>query len=385
MESGDAERGQINNIPRQPLPRGCPLESAEHLADPRMQPYRRSDPAGEMSTPAFRVLVTANAFRENAPASEASMRQAGGEVVYPPRMGPLSVDELLPWLRGVDVVIASTDPYNDPVLSQCPRLRAVVRWGTGYDAVDVGACSRHGVVAVNTPGHNVNAVADHALALMLAVARDLPTQFAVIARGEWAEVRGAELAGKTVGLIGFGAIGRAVARRLRGFDCQLLVHDPYAATEALAAVEAVRVELSKLVERSDFVSLHAALTPESRGILSAELLGRMKRTAYVINTARGPLIDEDALVAALRTGAIAGAGLDAYATEPLASDHPLRALPNCVATPHTAFNTTESAAGTNAAVAAAVLQVMRGVLPATTLNPDVVRSPAYRNALPLLD
>ncbi len=327
---------------------------------------------------AFTNVVTADAFRTCAPLSEEPLKAAGITVRYSVRMGPMPEAELVAALEGADAVIASTDPYVENVLAASPQLQVVVRWGTGYDSVDLAACTRHGVLACNTPGLNVNAVADHALLLMLGSTRHLSRQLALIRDGGWAEVRGAELHGKTVGLVGCGAIGRAVARRLRGFDCRLLAADPMLDPETAEQLGVKRVTLGQLLTQSDFVSLHAALTPESRGLIGEAQLRSMRPTAYLINTARGPLVDDKALVRALTEGWIAGAAVDTYTVEPLAADHALRHLPNCLATPHSAFNTTEAVVATNAAVARAVLAVARGERPDHVLNPDVLASPRLR-------
>jgi phosphoglycerate dehydrogenase-like enzyme len=334
--------------------------------------------------PLFRLLVTADAFRASGAAAEAPVRAAGGEVTYPARMGPLPADELAHWLRDADAVVAASDPYTAAVLEACPRLRAVVRWGTGCDTVDLAACTRHGVAACNAPGLNVEAVADHVLAVMLALARRLSRQIEVMRCGGWEEIRGTELFGKTVGLVGFGAIGRAVARRLRGFDCRVLAHDPLLSTDAVRSGGAEPATLEDLFSRSDYVSLHAALTPESRGMVSAALLARMKPSAFFINAARGALVDEEALVRALQERRIAGAAVDCFTTEPPAPDSPLRRLPNCLATPHSAFNTEEASAATNRAVAEQVLAVLRGERPRFALNPEVFDLPQFRGRTPLL-
>ena len=329
-----------------------------------------------MSAPT--VLITANAFLESAPASEVPLHAAGVRIVYPERMGPLTAEELVPSLREADAVIASGDPYNAPVLDACPRLRVIVRWGTGYDTVDVAACTERGIVACNAPQLNVQAVADHVLAVMLAIARQLPRQIAVMRGDGWEEIRGVELYGKAVGILGFGAIGRAVGRRARGFDCKLLAYDPHLPPEAFAREGAEAVDLPTLFSESDFVTINAALTPETRGLVTESLLRRMKPTAYFINAARGPLVDEEALARALREGWIAGASVDAFVQEPLPPGNLLRHLPNCLATPHSAFNTVEAAAATNAAVAEQVLAVLRGERPRFPLNPEVFDLPQLR-------
>lgn len=319
----------------------------------------------------FTLLVTANAFRESGAEAEAPVRAAGGTILYPHRMGPLPPEELIPYLRDADAVVAASDLYNAPVLAACPRVRVVVRWGTGYDTVDLGACTEAGVVACNTPGLNVESVADHVFALMLGLARRLPRQVDVMRSGEWVEVRGVEVFRKTLGLVGFGAIGKAVARRARGFECRVLAYDPLLSPEAIRPHGAEPADLETLFSSADWVSLHASLTPESRGLVSAQLLGLMKPDAYFINAARGPLVDEAALVDALESGRIAGAAVDAFCEEPLPADHPFRRLPNCLPTPHSAFNTREAVAATNRAVVEQVLAALRGERPGFILNPEV--------------
>ncbi|MCC2673016.1 MAG: D-isomer specific 2-hydroxyacid dehydrogenase [Armatimonadetes bacterium] len=237
--------------------------------------------------PAFTLLVTANAFRESGEAAERPVYEAGGEILYPPRMGPLPPEELIPYLQQADGVVAAGDPYNAAVLSACPRLRALVRWGTGYDTVDIAACTELGIVACNTPGLVVQAVADYVIAAMLSLARRLPYQISSMRDGGWEEVRGVEVYRKTLGLIGFGAIGKAVARRAQGFDCRLLAYDPHLAPEAIRALGAEPVDLPTLFSEADFVSVHASLTPETRGMVGEDLLRRMKPTAYFINAGCG--------------------------------------------------------------------------------------------------
>jgi phosphoglycerate dehydrogenase-like enzyme len=319
----------------------------------------------------FVVLVTANAFRESAPEAELPIREAGGEVVYPQRMGPLPAEELIPYLQGADAVIAASDPYTGPILDACPRLRVIARWGTGYDAVDVEACTERGVVVCNAPGFNVEAVADHVFAVLLSLARRLPHQMALMRSGGWEEVRGVQLWRKTLAIIGFGAIGKAVARRAAGFECRVLAHDPLLPPDAIRERGAEPADLERLFSEADFITLHAALTPSSRGMIGEALLRRMKPTAFFVNAARGPLVDEDALCRALREGWLAGAAVDAFTEEPLPPDHLLRHLPNCLATPHSAFNTIEAAEAINRAVVEEVLAVLRGDRPRFALNPEV--------------
>jgi D-3-phosphoglycerate dehydrogenase len=322
----------------------------------------------------FRVLVTANAFVESGEAAARPLVEAGADVIASPRPGPLPVPELLRCLEGFDAVIASSDPYTREVLMASPRLQMIARWGVGVDNIDLDAATELGIAAANAPGATTQAVADYTFAMMLALARHLIPARELMQAGGWGEFRGVDLWRKCLGLVGFGAIGRAVARRAAGFDMTVLAFDPGLTPDAITACGAQAVSLDELLARADFVSLHAAVTPDSAGLIDAAALRAMKPTAYLINAARGRLIDEAALLRALQEEWIAGAALDVYTHEPLPPDDPLRRLPNCLALPHNAFNTVETAAAVNQAVVANVLAVMRGDLPPGLVNPGVGRS-----------
>jgi phosphoglycerate dehydrogenase-like enzyme len=326
-----------------------------------------------------RLLVTARAFWDNGEAAEDTLRAAGFEVAHSPTPGPYSADALAPLLEPFDAVIAGNDSYTEALFAACPRLVVVSRWGIGTDAVDLEAAARAGVVVTNTPGTTTEAVADYTFALMLGIARRIAEGDGLMRAGGWGELPGTLVRGKTLGLVGFGQIGQAVARRAAGFDMHVLAHDPYEErSNAEGRPPAEFVSLDDLLARSDFVSLHAAVTAETRGMFGAEQLGRMRPTAYLINTARGALVQEDALVEALSAGRIAGAALDVYGAEPLASDHPLRSAPRCLLTPHNAFNAVETARATSMKAAENVLDIWRGERPPTVRNPAVWESPALR-------
>jgi phosphoglycerate dehydrogenase-like enzyme len=323
----------------------------------------------------FRVLVTANAFMESGETAAGPLIEAGAEIVPAPRAGPLPEEELRSCLEGFDAVIASSDPYNRAVLTASPRLRLIARWGVGIDNVDLAAASDLGVAVANTPGLTTEAVADYTFAMMLALARRICPARELMATGGWGEFRGVDVFGKRLGIIGFGAIGRAVARRAAGFSMTLLAHDPGMPAQAIVAAGARPTSLPDLLSAADFVTLHAALIPDTARMMGEAAFRRMKPTAYLINAARGGLIDEEALLRALQEGWIAGAALDVYTDEPLPSAHPLRRLPNCLSLPHNAFNSAETAAAVNRAVVDNVLAVMRGDLPPGLVNPDLKSRP----------
>jgi glyoxylate reductase len=248
--------------------------------------------------------------------------------VWPERMPP-GGEELLRRAPGLDGLLSMlTDPVDAGFIAAAPRLRAISNYAVGVDNVDLEAATARGIPVGNTPGVLTDSTADLALALMLGVARRLVEADAYVRRGEWRTwepdlLLGHDLHGATVGIVGLGRIGRAVARRLEGFEC-----------EVLHTSRSGGVPLEELLERSDFVTLHAPLSPGTRGLIDDGALARMKPTAYLVNTARGPLVDTAALARALHAGQIAGAALDVTDPEPLPGDHLLLDAPNLIVLPH---------------------------------------------------
>ncbi len=323
---------------------------------------------------ARRVLATASAFWHHGQAGEAALRAAGFEVSPSPRPGAYAADELIPLLDGVDAVVAAVDAYTAAVFAACPQLKIVSRWGIGIDSIDLDAATAAGVVVTNTPGTTTEAVADYAFALLLASARRVVEGEQAVRAGLWAELTGPLVCGKTLGLVGYGQIGRAVARRAAGFGMTVLAYDPY----QTAADGAELVPLERLLAESDFISLHAAVTPETRGLIDARALALVKPSAHLINTGRGALIDDAALCAALHEGRLAGAALDVFSAEPLPADHPLRDAPRCLLTPHTAYNATEAAVDTSSMAADNILRLAQGQPGAAVCNPEVLSAANLR-------
>jgi phosphoglycerate dehydrogenase-like enzyme len=327
------------------------------------------------------VLVTARTLDVDIVGRRALelLEAAGCRLVHPPKRGPLKEAELLPLLRGVDAVFASMDQFTPAVLAseEASTLKQISRWGVGYDAIDVPAATRQGIVVSYTPGLLNDAVADYAMALLFAVARRVHEGHLTMRQGTWASAWGHDIAGKTLGIIGCGRIGQTVARRVSGFDMRVLGFDvaPNAEAERLG-IEFV--PLDRLLAESDFVSLHAALTPETRGLLGEAQLRRMKPSAYLINTARGVMVDEAALVKALGEGWIAGAALDAFINEPLPAEHPFRSTPNLLVTPHQASFGYDSGARVSEAAAQAIVDLQGGRRPRWVVNPDVFAAPTLR-------
>ena len=271
-------------------------------------------------------------------------------------------DELLRRIAGVDGVLTLlTDKVDDEFLDAAgPQLKVVSNYAVGFDNIDVAACARRGIPVGNTPGVLTDTTADLAFALMMAAARRLPEGDRYVRAGSWKTwgpllLLGPDVHGATIGIVGFGRIGQAVARRAQGFGMQILYHDleplPPSVTDPLGATF---LPLQELLPRSDFVSLHVNLSPVTRHLINAETLGMMKRTAVLVNTSRGPVVDQVALAAALRDGVIWAAALDVTDPEPIPMDDPLVGLDNCLIVPHIA-SASRTTRGKMAAMAAANL------------------------------
>src|SRR5438309_4061984 len=241
------------------------------------------------------------------------------------------------------LVVRSATRVTDELLSHARRLRVIGRAGVGVDNIDLDAATRRGILVMNTPGGNAPSVAEHALALMLSMARSIPQLNASMHAGKWEKsgAAGAELRGKTLGLIGLGRVGAEVARRARALEMRVLAYDPYVSAERAAEWGAELVPLAELLPQSDYVSLHTALSPATERMINAETLKQMKSGARLVNAARGELVDEAALAEALRAKHLAGAALDVFAVEP-PRNSPLLQMPNVIATPHVGGSTAEA-------------------------------------------
>lgn len=316
-------------------------------------------------------MVFAAPFVRHEPGAGQPLRDAGVEIVHGPTDRCPEPAELIDLLGGCSASIASNESYTAEVFGALPDLKTVARWGVGYDNIDLQAATEHGVIVTNTPGRVTQSVADQAFCLMLALARRLPEQQEVARSLNWRHVEGTELWGKTLGIVGFGSIGRAVAERARGFSMRVLAYDPQMNAWEAGRLGVEPVDLDALLAEADVVTLHAALTEGSRGIIGEQQLRAMKPGAFLINCGRGGLVDQPALVRALQEGWIAGAGLDVTEPEPPEPGDPILNAPNTIMTPHNSSMTAESAARVNATVCENVLDVLEGRRPRFVVNPQV--------------
>jgi phosphoglycerate dehydrogenase-like enzyme len=320
---------------------------------------------------ARRVLVTAGVARHEM-VRIGGLADAGLRVVERFDLDDIADhSKLVAGLEGAWATIAGSEAYPRDLLDQTGSLRAIARWGSGYDRIDVGAATERGIAVITVPGANADPVADYALLLMLACVRRLRTVEAAVRDGAW---RMPDLAGDltsaTVGVVGLGSIGRAVVRRLRGFDCRILGNDPDA---DLAHFREMGVELSSLPEllsRSDIVTLHAPLTSSTKALIGARELALMRSGAILVNTSRGELVDEDALVSALEGGHLGGAGLDVFTHEPIPASDRLLRFDNVIVSGHIASFTRLAARRTADTVVEGLLGAARGSLPTGCINPE---------------
>ena len=317
------------------------------------------------------VLVTPTTFGMQDPALRSELEQTVGDVRYSPEKRPLTASELTSLVNGIDGWIAGLDEIDASVIAAADRLKVIARYGVGFDRVDVAAATQRGIVVTNTPGANSAAVAELTIGLMLALARRVCQANQAVRSGQWPRISGVGLAGKTVGLVGFGSIGQEVARRLSSFGCRVLVADPYVSPKEVSACGAIWMSLDELLPVSDFVCLHAAATPVTSGIVDESFLRKMKPGAYLVNTARGELIDEAAVGHAIESGRLQGVALDCFRKEPPGTEHPLLRLPQVIVTPHTGAHTDEAVTAMGRMALDACLAVLRGQRPAHVVNPDV--------------
>lgn len=290
-------------------------------------------------------------------------------------------EAILQQAHDADGIIVSSSPITRRVMSGLRKLKVVVRTGVGYDVIDVPAATELGVIAVNVPDLWVREVANHALALLLAWNRKIIDLDREVRSGVWQSrvpgVVGA-LHGETIGIVGLGNIGSAFARRVKALEMHVIAYDPHVSDAHFAALGVERVSLEELAARADYVSVHCLLNAETRGIINETFLRGMKPTACLINTSRGPVVDEQALICALQEGWLAGAALDVREQEPPAKDSPLSTMDNVIITPHAAYFSTQAVGQIPRRCGEEVARVLSGQRPLHVVNPQVYDASTLR-------
>jgi D-3-phosphoglycerate dehydrogenase len=317
------------------------------------------------------VLVGPADYATLCPTGRRMLIDAGIQLVENPYDRPLEPEELIAIAPNITGAIVGVEQWDSSLLDAAGGLRILTKLGVGVDNIDLSAARQRGVDVTNAPGGNANAVAELALGLMIAVLRSIPQMHTSARQGTWERRVGPELTGKTVGLVGFGAIGRLLARRLAGFDVELIAWDPYPDADAASSLGVRLVELDEVFSSADLLSLHVPALPSTRHLVGERTLALMKPSAYLINTARGALVDENALVAALDGGRLAGAALDVFEVEPVPLGHPLTRHPRTVTTSHGAADSVEAYEAIGVINATAIIDALAGRTARHIVNTEV--------------
>ena len=321
----------------------------------------------------FKVYVIQGRGERDYADCQTALDRVPAQLISLPFIGDAA--EVIARTRDADALIISSSPVSRRVMESLEGVQAVMRTGVGYDVIDVPAATELGVVVINVPDIWIREVANHALALLLAWNRRIVTLDREVRGGTWSgRVLGAvtgSLHGETVGIVGLGNIGSAFARRIAALETHVIACDPYVDDARFKTLGVERVDLPTLAARADYVSVHALLNAETRGLLNEAFFRRMKPTACLVNTSRGPVVDEAALARALREGRLAGAALDVFEEEPLAADSPLRRLDNVILTPHAAYFSSPAVAQVPKRCGEEIARVLLKERPLNVVNPEV--------------
>ena len=273
------------------------------------------------------------------------------------------------------IVVSCFTKITSKIINSAKKLKAIIKYGVGVDNINIDEATKRGVLVINCPEYGSETIADHAFSLIACLSRNVIKIDRNMRKKGWfwpnPEYMGTDIFGKTLGIIGFGRIGKAMAKRAKGFSMKVIVFDPYIDDETVTQFDVKRVNLDGLLELLDFLSIHCILTPETRGLIGEAELKRMKNDAYLINVSRGEIIDEDALIKALRNGWIAGAGLDVFNDEPLNVNHPLLSFENVIITPHLAWYTKGASKRLEMEAFQRIIEVIDGKIPKNVKNTDV--------------
>ncbi|HMN27298.1 MAG TPA: C-terminal binding protein [Caldilineaceae bacterium] len=314
-----------------------------------------------------KVLIAYSGFGDLAVEQEV-LRRIDAEIIH---TGDLTSPQSLAAVKTADALMVALEKVSAEIIASMTRCRVISRAGTGLDSIDIAAATAHGVWVAYVPDYSIDEVSTHAISLLLSLARGVVPLVQATRSGQWnSQLSGPvyRLKGKTLGVAGFGRIGQAAAEKGKGLGLNVLAYDPYLDGAAAARIGVQAVDLETLTRQSDFISLHMPLNEATHQFVNADFLAQMKPTAYLINAARGPLIDEAALLAAQRSGQIAGAGLDVLTVEPPAPDHPLLHEPRILVTPHSAWYSEEAKIDLRTRCAEEVVRVLNGEKPRSPVN-----------------
>ena len=321
----------------------------------------------------FKVYVIQGRGERDYADCQTALGRVPAQLISLPFIG--DADEVIARTRDADALIISSSPVTRRVMEALEGVKAVMRTGVGYDVIDVPAATELGVVVINVPDIWIREVANHALALLLAWNRKIVTLDREVHAGTWSSrVPGSvtgSLHGETVGIVGLGNIGSAFARRIAALETRVIACDPYVDDAKFKTLGVERVDLPTLAARADYVSVHALLNAETRGLINEAFFRRMKPTACLVNTSRGPVVDEGALVRALQEGKLAGAALDVFEEEPLAADSPLRRMDNVILTPHAAYFSSPAVAQVPKRCGEEIARLLLKERPINVVNPEV--------------
>jgi phosphoglycerate dehydrogenase-like enzyme len=319
--------------------------------------------------PTVLIAIPSNYFVTRDPTPREKLEAAGWTIRETTDSSHNTEDGLIAALDGVDATVAGGEPYTRRVLSAAKSLKHVARWGVGFDSVDLEAATEEGVLATTSQGGNDWGVADHAVALMLGLGHLLVPNHLTMMQAGWGRAIGDDLWRQKVGIVGLGRIGKGVAQRVHGFEAEILAYEPYPDRAFCEQYNVRLVSAEQLFRESDYITLHLPLSTETHHFANAERLALMKPTAFLVNTARGGLVDEDALYAVLTSGQIAGAGLDVREQEP-PTDRRFDTLPNVILSPHTAGITHQTVSAMSHMAVDSILSAWRGESPQGLLNPS---------------
>lgn len=326
-----------------------------------------------------RILVSASHYDTVCINAKEYLENLGHEVVFDPvRPFPsYSYEELKEILPDIDAAIIGMDVFDEATLHCAPRLKAVAKFGVGVDNIDGAAAAKQGIRVINAPGQNSDSVAELTVGLVLCLLRGIIPFNTAVSMGKWPRSLGVELREKTVGLVGFGAIAKCVAQKLSGFGVRILAYDVKPDTDSANAMGVTLCALEVLLAGSDIVSLHAPGIPETKHIISSSSLSAMKKGSYLINTARGTLVDLDAVAKAISSGHLAGAALDAFELEPLPEDAPILRCGNVICTPHIGGETTQAYVNLAMSTAKDIAAVLDGREPRFCTNKLLLKNEGY--------